>query len=96
MHDLESGTPTRCSIDDAIPQTLVVAAAHRSSEITTFPPELLLRTTTPTDEIVWVDGLQAGLTQCYALGLLPSEHGGLSWATPGRTVEVGSRVIDSR
>ena len=77
-----------CSLSEAANQLAVVLAAQESAPVQPFPDDLIR--TMPLgrsgDELVWVDGLQAALTQCYALGRLPSELG-TPWAAPGTPID---------
>lgn len=86
--DVRAGNPPACSIADATHQSLVVCGAHESNAITDFPSETVKRTPNdpPPGELIWVEGLQGALTQCFAQGILPSEHGGIAWAHAGREI----------
>jgi predicted dehydrogenase len=77
--------PVICGPEAAISQTLCVNAMHESvGEISGLPPTLL-RHATP--DRVFVEGLDATLVGCYALGILPSEARA-DWAVRGRKVEL--------
>ena len=80
-----------CTIADALPHLVTVCGAHESTTPTPFPPRMVRVTKIDqSDRLVWVEGLQGLLTQCFAQGVLPDELGGVSWAHAGATVDVRS------
>jgi predicted dehydrogenase len=89
LKDIRAGDRPACSIEDSLPHSIVACGAHESTSITPFPAEVVHRRVyDPADSLVWVDGLQAVFTQCFAQGILPAEHGGVSWARAGSRVDL--------
>jgi predicted dehydrogenase len=89
VDDIRAGNPPVCSIDDAMSHSIAACAAHESAPITAFPREMVHRSERDrSDSLVWVEGLQAAMVQCFAQGILPSDHHGIPWARPGSVVDV--------
>lgn len=93
--DIRAGRPPGCPIDDALHQTTAICAAQESSQIVDFPAMYARHNTDvagaqTADTLTWVEGLQAAFTQCFGQGILPSEHGGIVWAQPGREIDTSS------
>ena len=89
--DRREAVASACSVLDASGQLRVVCGAHEASPINPFPAETIRRTIVDSgtnDRLTWVEGLQAALTQCFAQGILPAEHGGIAWAQPGSRTEL--------
>jgi len=95
---VRSGGPMACPVEAALSQTVCVNGAHESvPEIAPFPAELVQATESDEGRLVWVAGLYEALLDCYERGVLPAEHGALSWARPGRTVDLHAyRTFPSR
>lgn len=83
---IRAGERPACGIAAATPHVLCVDAAQDSMPAITDFPAAMIRKTGDADAVTYADGLQASLIQCYALGILPSEHGGMAWARAGRVV----------
>ena len=80
-----------CHVRIALPHALCVAAAHRSMpEISDFPESLVTVESFCGHPMRAVESLASALVQCYDLGILPSEHGGLPWSSPGRMISTTS------
>ena len=89
VRSIRSGEPPACSVAEASHHTRVVCGAHESSQIHPFPKESVRVTGSlqdPSDKLSWVDGLQAGMLQCYSQEVLPSQHGCLEWASSSGSV----------
>jgi predicted dehydrogenase len=86
---------TRCGIEAATSQVLCVDAAQRSSDITDFPPTCVRTVHEGEQERISVQGLDATLKKCYDRCTMPSEED-VEWARPGRCVELGEGVGQTR
>jgi len=85
--DIMNGVPPACGIEAAIPLTLCANGAQESVDVTSFQQDIVSCTESD-DPLIWVEGLQAALVQCYALGKLPSELGGIPWAQSGKVIDL--------
>jgi predicted dehydrogenase len=86
---VRTGLPVACDVEAAIPHTLCVDAAQKSMpEITMFPDDLVQHQRSGDDCLITVNGLEEILVQCYTVGLLPSELGGIGWARSGRVIDM--------
>lgn len=86
---VRTGTPRACGIEASMPHTLCVNGAHESMPEIIALPEDLIRTTCRKDlEFIWVEELQEVFEQCYAQGILPSEHNKIPWAKPGNIINL--------
>ena len=59
-------------------------------EVVAFPPDMIQESPMDQSQLVWVKRLQQSFVQCLCQGILPSEHGALSWARPGNVVDLRS------
>jgi predicted dehydrogenase len=86
---VRTGQPVPCGVRTALSHTLCMNGAQDSSAgIGNFPEELIQTTGDGTEQLRWVTGLSDAVVQCFAQGILPSEHGGLTWALPGSLVDL--------
>ena len=84
---VRTGAAPRCGIDAAAAHILCVDAVQKS-EIVEFPEELIRTTPFEDDTLVHVQGLEEALLQCCSNNILPSEHGGIAWASKAKRVEL--------
>lgn len=83
------GTTPVCCAEAASAQMLAVHGMQtRPEEIVDFPAGLKREETFGASTRIWIDGLDEALAKGFEAGLLPSEDGGLSWAKPGRVVDL--------
>lgn len=75
-----------CDIKASIPQLLCTNGAQESMEVTNFPKNLIRKQ--GDDPLTYVNGLQAILLQCFNLGILPYEHGGIKWAKESKKISL--------
>src|SRR5262249_51304308 len=86
---LPSAASVACGPEAAMAHVRCVAAAQMSMpQIAKFPEALLTKESNGASAMICVSGLHAALVQCYDQAILPSEHGGLGWATPARIVRL--------
>ncbi len=85
---VRNGGSIPCGVPASTAHALCVGAAQSSSPIHPFPANLVTVETLGGQEMKCVAGLGSALVQCYDQGILPSEHHGLSWAAPGRLVDL--------
>ena len=82
---VRTGVPVPCNVETAIAHVLAVNGMHESAPtIHAFPAALVHQT----DDLTFVDGLQACLDRCYAENKLPAELGDVAWAQAGKTVDL--------
>ena len=82
---VRTGAPVPCNVETAIAHVLAVNGMHESAPtIHAFPAALVHQT----DDLTFVDGLQACLDRCYAENKLPAELGDVAWAQAGKTVDL--------
>jgi len=75
-----------CSIESAMAHTMCINGAQESmSCIVNFPHELIRKDGEP--ELIWVDGLEDVIKECYRTGNLPSELN-VSWAKSGKKISL--------
>jgi predicted dehydrogenase len=79
---IRENQPVICGLEAAASQTLCMFAASESSQITSFPPEMVVTTGEAGNRARHVPHLEAMLTQCSDRFALPSELG-FDWARPG-------------
>ena len=78
-----------CPIEAGMAQTLCVNGAQESMpQIATLPADVIRRTDSQGDQLVWVVGLGDVLEACCDRGVLPSELDDVAWARPGRAVDL--------
>lgn len=83
------GTIPVCGVEAASAQTLAVNGMQTGPEgIAEFPAGLKREEPFGAATRIWVEGLDEALEKGFEAGLLPSEVGGLSWAKPGRMVDL--------
>jgi predicted dehydrogenase len=88
IDSVRTGKPIACGITAALPHALCVVAAQRSvPAIAGFPQSLRRSCLNDGERMLFIDGLDDGLTECYERGILPAEHGKLGWARPGTPVD---------
>ena len=85
---VRSGNEPLCTIAAATPQTLCINGAQESAgQVAQFPAELV-EVTDGDDPLTWVRGLGEQLQDCCDRGVLPSELGRISWAEPGKPIDL--------
>ncbi|MGB9829120.1 Gfo/Idh/MocA family protein [Thermotoga caldifontis] len=72
-----------CTLESALSLTATINCAHLSSAIRDFPQNLKKSEGEPV--LIWVDGLEERLKECFDSEKLPSELG-FSWATEAKRV----------
>lgn len=86
---VRTGEPVVCDVDASIPLTLAVNGAQDSMpDVTPFPESMVEVTPHEQSQLVWVKRIQQSFVQCYDQGILPAEHGGLTWARAGEVVDL--------
>jgi len=86
---VRTGKPVLCAARAAMSQTLCINGAQDSMPgIVVFPGDLIEMQGEGDTAVTCVKGLQAALVQCFAQGILPSEHGGIPWASEGKIVDL--------
>ena len=86
---VNTGAPVACGIQTAMPHIVCINGAQESMQtIMTFPAELIRRGEWQNEALIWVEGLQESLEDCYEQGVLPSEIPGIIWARPGDVIRV--------
>ena len=89
MDAVTSGKRLACGVRGAAPHTLCISAAQASMpQIVSFPDELIVLEDLPDGPMRAVLGLPAALVQCYDQSILPHDHRGLAWSSPGQVVDV--------
>jgi len=79
--------PLACTVATATPHVCVVEALRGlAAETREFPAEIVEFHGEPGQRLREARGVSDVWVQCYALGRLPHELGGVAWAAPGRTV----------
>jgi len=87
---VRSGATPACGIAAAMSQTLCMNGAQESAgAVVAVPPEAI-ETVGDDDPITTIRYLLPLAVQCYEHGLLPSELGSVSWARPGRVVDLSN------
>jgi predicted dehydrogenase len=90
---VRTGATPVCGIAAAMSQTLCMNGAQESAgRIVDVPPELI-ETLDGDNPITTVRGMLPLTVQCHELGLLPSELGSVSWASPGRPVDLSNYTM---
>ena len=83
------GESIPCGTRAAMAHTQCIAAAQASMpQIHSFPSSMILRERLADGTMICVSGLHAAMVQCYDQAILPSEHGGLDWAAPGKLINL--------
>ncbi|MFO7636723.1 MAG: Gfo/Idh/MocA family oxidoreductase [Clostridia bacterium] len=77
-----------CPIEAATPQLITINAVSEHLEIVDFPEEVKRRKKLEDTELVYVEGLNQVLEDCYDRNMLPSEAG-YSWAKDQGSFTVG-------
>ncbi len=91
IESVRTGAPVACDVETSIPLTLAVNGAQDSMpEVTEFPKDMIEESPDAASRLVWVKRIQQSFIQCFYQGLLPSEHGALTWARPGKVVDLRS------
>lgn len=86
---IRNHTKFRCGIEAASAHVAVVNTMQKSeNDIDRFPDDLIVNSVEKSDSLVYVSGLEEAMLQCYAEGVLPSEHGGIRWAVTPETKTV--------
>jgi predicted dehydrogenase len=89
MKAVYTGAPIACGVKASIPQIVCANGAQESMpEITDMPEALLKTKDLGEDYLIWIDGLREVFEACYDQGLLPSEMEGISWARPGKILDL--------
>ena len=90
---VRTGAPPACGIRGATPHTVTVLAAQRSvPAIAAFPQSARHARQINGETVICIDGLGEGLNECFARGILPAEHGHLSWSHASMPVECGEAL----
>jgi predicted dehydrogenase len=87
LKTVRTGQTPVCGIEAAVPQTQVMLAAQRSSEVQPFALERVCWTGVEGSRSVQVEGLDADLLAYYKAGRLPCEMA-LNWAVAGREIRI--------
>ncbi len=86
---VRTGAPVACDVEAASAHLLCVNGAQDSMrDIVEFPASLVSAQGGGEERQRFVRGLGDALIQCFAQGILPSEHGDLAWAKPGEPVDL--------
>ncbi|MDA0837241.1 MAG: Gfo/Idh/MocA family oxidoreductase [Planctomycetota bacterium] len=81
-----------CGIRAAAAHVTVICGALESMpQIKAIPAESKTVIKSEDSELVTVNHLEEVMTQCYEMGLLPSEIGGVEWAASGKEVDMSKR-----
>jgi predicted dehydrogenase len=93
IESARNNTPTVCGIEAALPHTLLTDALHHGVEPAEFDSSLKHKAMQASGhELVWVDGLDDALRQCYASGVLPFEAR-VPWAVEGTELKLVDRKV---
>ena len=92
---IRNNTKFRCGIEAAGAHLLIVNAIQKpEKEIDGFPEDLIIKTSSgDNDSLVHVSRLEEIMLQCYSEGILPSEHGGITWAVTPETKTLSPNTI---
>ncbi|MFC7395096.1 Gfo/Idh/MocA family protein [Scopulibacillus cellulosilyticus] len=75
-----------CGPEASFPHTLSINAMQESvTDIPNFPKELIKRD--KATNLIWVDGLEETLINCYDHWMLPNEIG-INWSVKGKTIDL--------
>ncbi len=85
---VRAGEKSLCDVRAAIPETLCVNGAQESTEIVGFPDRMIGIQNLRRGPVTVVSGLQDILLQCFNLGILPHEHGGIPWAQESKVISL--------
>ncbi len=77
-----------CGISASIPHILYVNGAQESSNIKTFPHELVKTSKHNDSELVWVKGLSKALMNSYENEVLPNELQDYPWANTCKKIDL--------
>lgn len=83
---IREGNKPLCDVRAAIPQVLCTNGAQESMQVDNFPEAMVRKQGAKENPLTFVNGLQAVLLQCFNLGILPQEHGCVSWACESEKV----------
>jgi hypothetical protein len=87
---VRTGAAAACGIRAATPHTVAVCAAQRSvPAIAAFPPAARHAQLIGGETVICINGLNDALNECFERGVLPAEHGELSWSHAGAAVDCG-------
>jgi predicted dehydrogenase len=89
---LEGRAPV-CGIAAGLPHVRCSNAVQDSAEVVTFPASLISKQGDPGNPLTVVRGLHTQLIDCFDRALLPSEHGGIGWATAGRAIDLREYAV---
>ncbi|MHC4986865.1 MAG: hypothetical protein ACYTFO_12035, partial [Planctomycetota bacterium] len=85
---VRAGGPVDCPVEAGVAHTVCVNGAHESAEIISLPASVVRVDDLEGSPLTWAQGLMETFEACFDRGILPSELGGVSWAQPGRVVNV--------
>ncbi|MCA1807850.1 MAG: hypothetical protein LC725_00025 [Lentisphaerae bacterium] len=86
VESVHTGERPACGIAAASSHTLCVNGVQESVPAPVpFPEELVNR---DDQGVTWVQGLMSTMIACYDQWRLPSELGGVPWASPGRIIDL--------
>ena len=89
LESVRTGVPVCCGVEAAMSHLRCVNGAQESvDEIRDVPREFVQVEGEGDDRQFSIMGIEDTWIQCYNLGLLPSEHGDIAWARPGKPVDV--------
>ncbi len=88
IQQIQNGEPVLCGPEAALSQILCINGMHESMpDITYFPKEVIKKGEFASDELIYVDGLDKVMMDCYDHWQLPGEMG-ISWAPKGKTIDL--------
>lgn len=83
---IREGSRPLCGIAAASAHTLCVDGAQESVPAVATFPDSLIKKEGEQNPLTFVEGLQGVMAHCYDQGILPAEHGAVTWARAGRLV----------
>ncbi|MGC9468699.1 MAG: Gfo/Idh/MocA family protein [Anaerolineae bacterium] len=84
-----TGGRPACGIEAAASHTLCINGAQESPpEVLDLPEGSIRRMTEGVETLVWVEGLQETLNQCYEDAKMPSSYPSVAWARSGRRLDL--------
>ncbi len=89
VNAVRNGASVACGVADSLAQTVCMNGAQESAiEISNFPESLIQNISQDDNKYRCVVGLQKVFELCFDLGVLPAELGDISWASPGKIVDL--------
>ena len=93
MDEVRSGATPACGITAAMSQTLCMNGAQESAGVVVEVPSEVIQIVGDENPITTIRDLLPSAVQCYEHGLLPSELGSVSWAKPGRPIDLSNYTV---